>query len=89
MAMFYLDVPDDVAIERMLLRERGPTSTPKDAVNRLDAYYKNWHPVFEFYKNEYPNQVHVVNGDESRYLVYSQIEHKLLDAGVLSEQRVY
>lgn len=48
--VFYLDVPEEVVIERLTKRGRSD-DTPESIKMRLDLYYKQTEPLLEFYRN--------------------------------------
>lgn len=51
LALLHLSVPDEVAMSRMINRGDRPITRQK-AAERLSMYDKNWHPVYEFFRDE-------------------------------------
>lgn len=52
-AIFFFDLPDDVATERMLKRaaaEHRPDDTPEVIARRLEIYHRETEPVVEYYR---------------------------------------
>ena len=52
-AILFLDLPDDVATERMLKRaaeENRPDDTPEVIAKRLEVYHRDTEPLVEYYR---------------------------------------
>jgi adenylate kinase len=73
-AVIVLEVPDDIARERMLARGRKD-DTPDVIDNRLETYHRETAPLIDWYRAR--DKVVPVDGTESIDGVWSQIETAL------------
>jgi adenylate kinase len=73
-AAIVLEVPDEVARERMLERARKD-DTPDVIENRLQTYHRETAPLVEWYRAR--DKVVPVDGTESVFDVWGQIQHAL------------
>ena len=72
--VFYLDIPEDVLIERLL--KRGRKDDNKDTIKtRLKIYKKNTEPLIEYYENLY--LLKYINADRDLNTISDDIRQKM------------
>jgi adenylate kinase len=80
-----LQVPDEVAIERLTRRaelERRPDDTPEGIRRRLALYHEETEPLVEYYRAR--GNVVGVHGDRSENEVFAEIQKALEQAGAVA-----
>ena len=80
-----LQVPDDVAIERLRRRasfEGRPDDTPEAISRRLDLYHEETEPLVEYYRTR--GNVVGIHGDRSENEVFAEIQKALEQAGAVA-----
>ena len=80
-----LQVPDEVAIERLTRRaelERRPDDTPEGIRRRLALYHEETEPLVEYYRAR--GNVVGVHGDRSENQVFAEIQKALEQAGAVA-----
>jgi adenylate kinase len=77
-AVLFFDLPDDVAMERMLARGRAegrPDDTPEAIARRLELYHQQTEPLVELYRSR--GMLVPVHAGGSVDAVYGEIEAAL------------
>ena len=80
-----LQVPDEVAIERLTRRaelERRPDDTPEGIRRRLALYHEEAEPLVEYYRSR--GNVVGIHGDRSENEVFAEIQQALEQAGAVA-----
>jgi adenylate kinase len=80
-----LQVPDDVAIERLRRRaafEGRPDDTPEAIRRRLDLYHEETEPLVEYYRTR--GNVVGIHGNRSENEVFAEIQQALEQAGAVA-----
>jgi adenylate kinase len=76
--VFALQIPDEVAFERLRLRaelERRPDDTDDAIQRRLDAYHRETEPLIEYYRVR--GNLVPIHGDRSENQVFAEIQQAL------------
>lgn len=72
--VFYLEVPEDISLERLL--KRGREDDSRDSIKtRLELYYKQTQPLLEYYKNK--GILVEIDGEGSIKQVQQRIKEKV------------
>ena len=72
--VFYLDIPEDVLIKRLLLRGRKD-DTEETIRTRVDIYKKTTQPLIQFYKDL--SLLHYIDADRDLKTISSDIKQKM------------
>ena len=72
--VFYLDIPEDVLIKRLLLRGRKD-DTEKTIQTRLDIYKKNTEPLIEYFKDL--SLLEYIDADKDLKTISANIKQKM------------
>jgi len=72
--VFYLDIPEEVLIKRLLLRGRKD-DTEETIRRRLDIYKKTTEPLIQYFKDL--SLLEYINGDRDLKTIYSDIRQKM------------
>ena len=72
--VFYLDIPDEILIKRLLLRGRKDDNE-KTIKTRLKVYKETTEPLIEYYKNL--SLLKYINANEDLYTISDNIKQKM------------
>ena len=72
--VFYLDIPDEVLIKRLLLRGRKDDNE-ETIKTRLKIYKENTEPLIEYYKNL--SLLKYINADDDLKIISTDIKQKM------------